>query len=496
MKNSFSHWTERFNSGQSIGQRIAHGGVRAIACIVMGLLLMANRPWPFAIEPLAGVIFLCVAAILMLRFHLRAVNPTPYSAPLAERLIWFGAMIAVAGVQLANLALAPENFERSGFLLLAPIAAQAMLISAMLGPSLGIIGLTMTVLLLGMTRVLPPELLTASWLSGAVAAHVVHPLRRRSDLLRAMSIQSATQGVIAGAMVAVVASSASPALEAAGWAVVAGVIATSIFWLGIAILEKLFGIVSDWTLLELCSPEQPLINQLCLRAPGTYAHSVTVGNLAEAAARAIGANAILCRTMAYYHDIGKANNPNYFIENQVGENIHDSLSPTLSAQVIVGHVREGVRLARQEGLPHILIDAIAQHHGTSLIRFFYHRACESQIAGEDLEHYFRYEGPKPQTKEIAILHLADMIEAASRTLHRGDDIASLIHGIVKRTQEDGQLDESNLTFRDVQTLESTFTASVVALRHDRLAYPEQKHDAEEGNAPDHDRQRAVTPRHI
>src|SRR5262249_55671188 len=159
------------------------------------------------------------------------------------------------------------------------------------------------------------------------------------------------------------------------------------------------------SLLELCSPEHPLLMELCLRAPGTHVHSLGVANLAEAAARAIGANPVLCRAMACFHDVGKMTRPRYFAENQAAENPHDDLSPTLSAKVIAAHVKDGLEMAKTNRLPKVLCDGIEQHHGTSLISYFYARAVEQGIApeGDEAASYFRYPGPKPQSKEAAIL---------------------------------------------------------------------------------------------
>jgi len=276
-----------------------------------------------------------------------------------------------------------------------------------------------------------------------------------------------------------------------GWAGLAAVVGLSIFWFGVALFERVYGIVSDWTLLELCSPENPLMRDLNLQAPGTYAHSVGVGNLAENAARQIGANAVLCRTMAYYHDIGKLSRPSYFVENQVGENVHDELAPSLSAKVISAHVKDGVEMGKKAGLPKTIIDGIEQHHGTSLITYFYHRALEDGADGDDLEERFRYAGPKPQSREAAILHLADMVEAASRSIRGKDKLEMAIRGLIDATRADGQLDECDLTFRDLQTVADSFVHSLGALRHERVSYPGQENDEPDEKAHGGDSERVA-----
>ena len=184
-------------------------------------------------------------------------------------------------------------------------------------------------------------------------------------------------------------------------------------------LENIFGITSSIKLLELSNPNQPLLRRLLLEAPGTYHHSIIVGNLAEAAAEAIGADGLLARVGAAYHDVGKVRRPYFFVENQLGgDNPHDRISPSLSTLIITSHVKEGIELAKQYKLPAVLTDFIKQHHGDDLVKFFYHKAVESDKDGSVEETDFRYPGPKPQSKETAIVMLADSVEAAVRSLSR------------------------------------------------------------------------------
>jgi putative nucleotidyltransferase with HDIG domain len=357
---------------------------------------------------------------------------------------------------------------------MAPLAAQAMLTAALIGPATGIVGLTLTVVLLALFGAVPTEMLAACWLAGAVGCHAVNRLKRRSDLFRALSVQVAVSVFLAAVTATIAEIPLQQALLGAAWAGLAAVVALSIFWFGVAVFERVFGIVSDWTLLELCSPESPLMHDLNLRAPGTYAHSVGVGNLAEDAARQIGANAVLVRAMAYYHDIGKLARPSFFVENQMGQNAHDEMPPSLSAKVIAAHVQDGVEMAQRAKLPRAIVDGIRQHHGTTLISFFYQRALRE--GGEEdpgLEERYRYDGPKPQTREAAILHLADMVEAASRTVRTKARLEDIVHGLIENTRADGQLDECDLTFRDLDTVRESFIRSLGAVRHERIAYPGQ-----------------------
>jgi len=452
----------------------------------MGVVLVLHRSWPVDLRIFGGVAAMSLAAGLFVRFHLRHTSIPLVRASVAERAIWATSILAVVGVQVGHLALDSQTLAKAGFLMTAPLVAQAMLVSGLFGPSVGLVALTITSLLLGFGGAMSADMTAAAWVAGAVGAHVVNPMKQRGDLFRAMGIQMGAQALLAVCLTAVMTDSVLTVLESAVWAGLAAIAALSIFWIGIALLERVFGIVSDWSLLELCSPEHPLLKDLCLRAPGTHVHSIGVANLSESAARCIGANPVLCRTMAYFHDVGKLARPSYFAENQRGDNPHDDLSPTLSAQIIVSHVKDGVEMAKAIRLPQIVIDGIEQHHGTSLVSFFYSRALDRGVATDDdrLAGFFRYAGPKPRTKECAILHLADQVEAVSRAVKRGEDMGEVVHRIVEASRSDGQLDDCDLSFRDLRAIESSFVASLKALRHERVAYPEQEVLAIDGDHND------------
>ncbi|MEM1116858.1 MAG: HDIG domain-containing metalloprotein [Bacteroidota bacterium] len=248
-------------------------------------------------------------------------------------------------------------------------------------------------------------------------------------------------------------------------------------------IERTFGVTTDMTLLELSDTNRTLLKELSLRAPGTFNHSLQVANLAEAAADAIGANALRARVGALYHDIGKMLKPEYFIENQQpGENPHEKLKPSMSALVIAAHVKEGVQLGREQGLPEVVVDFIASHHGTGLIEFFYRRAQE--LDGEEHvdEADYRYPGPRPQTNEQAIVMLADSVEAASRSLDKPTPrrLQSLLDGIFASRVADGQLDESALTFADLARIKDTFHGLLCGIYHFRVKYPDQDEGPEAG----------------
>ncbi len=269
----------------------------------------------------------------------------------------------------------------------------------------------------------------------------------------------------------------SDSLWRAGWGLMAG------FFLGgsLPFVENSFGIVTGISLLELGDITHPLLQELVRRAPGTHNHSITVGAIAESAAERIGAHALLVRIGAYFHDIGKMLKPHYFIENQIGgQNRHVNLAPAMSTLIIIGHVKDGVDLGRQHHLPEAIIDLIEQHHGTTLVEYFYHEAnrrCEGNPdAATVLESSFRYPGPKPQNKEAGILMVADAVESASRTLSEPTParIENLVRGLIEKRLEDGQFDECGLTLKEIGEIRESLIKSLIGIYHGRVKYPEQR----------------------
>jgi len=272
-----------------------------------------------------------------------------------------------------------------------------------------------------------------------------------------------------------------------------GIVTATIVGGALPMLENLFGITTDISWLEASDLNHPLLRRMTIEAPGTYHHSLVVANLAEAAAEAIGANATLCRVCSYFHDVGKLVKPEYFTENMSFErNPHDDLAPTMSALIIIAHVKEGVDLALKYRLNQRIIDIIQEHHGTSLVRYFYQRALQQQedaraggkimnIRKEDIpevqEESFRYSGPKPQTKESAIVSLADIVESASRSLEKPtpQKIEQLINELIEERIADGQLDECDLTLGEIRIIAERFRFTLMTMLHTRIAYP--KHES-------------------
>ncbi|MBI5191099.1 MAG: HDIG domain-containing protein [Nitrospirae bacterium] len=241
------------------------------------------------------------------------------------------------------------------------------------------------------------------------------------------------------------------------------------------LLESSFKVVTDISLLEYSDLNSPILKTLMVTAPGTYHHSVIIGSLAEAAAEAVNVNPLMARVAAYYHDIGKIKKPEYFIENQArGENRHDRLTPSMSSLIIASHVKDGVEMAREHKVPPQIVEIIQQHHGTSLMTYFYEKAREHEDhPGLVREEDYRYPGPKPQTRVAAIVMLADSVEAASRVLDNPTPqrIAALVDKLVKRIFEDGQLSECDLTLRDLTEITKSFNLLLSGIYHHRIDYP-------------------------
>ncbi|HJX97668.1 MAG TPA: HDIG domain-containing protein, partial [Chthoniobacterales bacterium] len=268
-----------------------------------------------------------------------------------------------------------------------------------------------------------------------------------------------------------------------------GIVTAMLVGGALPLLEHVFQITTDVSWLELSDLNHPLLRRMTMEAPGTYHHSLVVANLAESAAEKIGANATMCRVCAYFHDVGKLVKPQYFTENMsFDRNPHDDLAPSMSALIIISHVKEGVDLALKNKLNQHVIDIIQQHHGTSLVYYFYQRAIQQQedaraggkimnIREEDIpdveEESFRYPGPKPQTKESAIVSLADIVESASRSLEKPtpQKIEQLVNELIEERIADGQLDECDLTLGELRVIAARFRFTLATMLHTRIAYP-------------------------
>ncbi len=270
----------------------------------------------------------------------------------------------------------------------------------------------------------------------------------------------------------------------AGWGA-GGAVAVGFIMQGILpLIERLFHTATGMTLLDYGAATTPLLKRLAVEAPGTFNHSWQIGMLAEAAAQAIGANGLLCRVGSYYHDVGKLNKPRYFVENQA-ENVnqHKELSPTMSRMIIIGHVKDGLALLKEYKIPRVLHQFAATHHGTTLVEYFYREAArkESEEGRDVIETEFRYPGPKPRTKESAIVMLADAVESATRALAEPTPsrIENLVHELAMKRLLDGQFNDCDMTMRDLQQIENSLVKSLCGMYHGRIAYPKEEKQREE-----------------
>lgn len=330
------------------------------------------------------------------------------------------------------------------------------------------------------------SLLTGFWLSDALypvyafvgsltAAFSVIRCKRRSALLRGSFYVILANVVIV--LIILIAKNellTNRAWPAISFAIFSGIAVSSIVSVLLPFLEYAFKITTDISLLELLDLNQPLMKMLMINAPGTYHHSVIVGNLVESAAEAVGVNPLLARVSSYYHDIGKIKMPDYFVENQSNApSKHDKLTPHMSSMIISNHVKEGVELARQYKLPESVIDIISQHHGVALMTYFYEKAKGQEQEAEPLVDDYKYPGPKPQTRVAALVMMADAVEASSRVLHDPTParIAALVDKIINHIFLDGQLDECELTLKDISEIKRRFSYILTGIFHKRIDYP-------------------------
>ncbi|MCL4536653.1 MAG: HDIG domain-containing protein [Nitrospirae bacterium] len=312
------------------------------------------------------------------------------------------------------------------------------------------------------------------FIGSLTASFSVMRCRRRSALIKGGVYVSAVNIVTVGIILLLKGNLISPISPSSFlFAAISGIMVSATVSIMLPVIEYVFGTTTDISLVELLDLDQPLMRNLMIAAPGTYHHSVIVGNLAEAAAEAVGANPLLARVTAYYHDIGKMKMPEYFVENQAGMvSKHERLMPHMSSMILTSHVKEGVELARQYKLPRLVIDIIQQHHGTSLITYFYQKAIE-QASSVSQENY-RYPGPRPQTRVAALVMMADAVEAASRTLTEPTParISALVDRIINNIFLDGQIDECELTLKDISEVKKRFTYILTSIFHRRIEYPE------------------------
>lgn len=357
---------------------------------------------------------------------------------------------------------------------LMPLSAGAMLITLIMNPKLALIVNFILTFLIGMAIGIDDSMTAMMLISGSISTFTVMNSSQRyniffnsllAGIINVLTIISF--GLIKNAEIIDV-------LLKSGYGLLNGVFCAILTIGTLPLWENVFEVLTPLKLLELSNPNQPLLKKLLMETPGTYYHSVVAGNLSEAAAEAIGANPLIARAGAYYHDIGKLKRPYFFKENQFGmTNPHDKLNPTLSTLIITNHTKDGLALAEEYELPKEIKDIIIQHHGDTVLAFFYHKALQGENGKEVKIEDFRYKGPKPQTKEAAIVMLADSSEAAVRSIKEPNKgkIEDMVRKIINDRLEDGQLEECELTLKDLSIIANTFSNVLLGIFHDRIEYP-------------------------
>ena len=444
------------------------------------------------IERTTLTLILLIAVMIYVKHGLRNFHKRNRAIAITSVSILLNLLIIRLIMEIGDIALLNNRPSLSMLPYIAPYALAPMIVAVLVGAAPAVISALIIAVLFGIIQGNSVEFLLIAFLSGIVGSYIASNIRKRSMLVRAglmAGVSAATTGAFLGLVSSLsIGLIGQQAIIALIVGALSGVLAVGL----LPIFEQIFKVTTEITLLELTDFNHPLLHRMQMEAPGTYHHSLMVANLSENAAAAIGASPLLCRVCCLFHDIGKLVKPEYFTENQKGGiNPHEEKNPSMSALVIKAHVKEGVELARKHNLPRVIQDVIRQHHGTSLIQFFYYQAQQAQNKQTKQpfpekpgrqqetkkvdESTYRYDGPRPQFKESAIIFFADGVEAASRSLKKVSQpaIEELIDGMFKSRIEDGQLDECPLTFKELHEIRSSFTYTLLNMLHSRVEYPKE-----------------------
>ncbi|WP_171026086.1 MULTISPECIES: HDIG domain-containing metalloprotein [unclassified Clostridium] len=423
----------------------------------------------------AGIALLVIVMVLLMMQYLRAFETKVLTS--IPKLIMTG--LTLVFTLLISLLISTINPR------LAPISTCALLLTLLVGPRMALVinffASIMAAMMLsggnGLMTITTLGILISAMLSGMAGVFILRRnIRERSGLIIAGLGAGVINALVVIALGLITTSNLKEVLIGGLWSLGSGILSAVLCLGTLPVWETVFDVVTPTKLLELANPNHPLLRRLLLEAAGTYHHSIIVGNLAERAADAVGADMMLTRTGAFFHDIGKLSAPYFFKENQVGSvNPHDGLAPEVSASILTAHTRDGLALAQQFKLPKAIGDIILQHHGTTLTGYFYATACKAAADPALVdERDFRYSGPKPQTREAGIIMLADTVEAAVRSLEKPTQgqVEEMIRRLVREKLMDGQLDECDLTLRDLDTICEVFVRALKGIYHERVAYPQ------------------------
>ena len=447
--------------------------------LIAGLIAALSIQVTFGIEELAGGFL--IACLLLFILYRDIMRYKPAYIKKYNMLLLLGIMLIstlligrLFAYLLQSLSKGLEFKAMDSAVFGIPIPAGAMLVSLLFDFHTAII-FSFTVSLLTGLWLHDASFTIYAFVGSITAAFSVIRCKKRSSLLKAggfvIAINVLTAIILLLFRGELFTAKTFPSII---FAALGGLGVTAIVSLLLPLLEYSFTVTTDISLLELLDLDQPIMKTLMVTAPGTYHHSVIVGNLVEAAAEAVGANPLLARVTAYYHDIGKVKMPDYFVENQSGSiSKHEKLTPHMSSMIIINHVKEGIELAKQYKLPEPIIDIIGQHHGNMLVSYFYQKAKDQKEDITPVEEDYRYHGPKPQTRVAALVMMADAVEAASKVLTDPTParIASLVDRIINHIFLEGQLDECELTLKDIHEVKTRFTYILTGILHKRIDYP-------------------------
>ena len=454
------------------------------------------------IERLTLTAILIIVTFVYIKEGLSEVHKRNRAIAITAVSILLNLLIIRIIMEIGESAFADTRPSLSMLPYVAPYALAPILVAVLVGGAPAVLSALIVSVIFGIIQDNSVEFILIAFLSGVIGGYISNNIRKRSKLVRAGLIAGITAGLAGAAIGLLSGFSLSLIGQQTIVALMVGLL-TGVLAVGLLpIFEQLFKITTEITLLELTDFNHPLLRRMQIEAPGTYHHSLMVANLSENAAAAIGASPLLCRVCCLFHDIGKLVKPEYFTENQRDRsNPHDEKNPSMSALVIKAHVKEGVEMARKEKLPRVITDVIRQHHGTTLIQYFYHQAQEKEkqsntslsqaekvtdkkdreeSAKKVDESTYRYDGPKPEFKESAIIFFADSVEAASRSLRKVSqhNVEELIDTIFKNRIEDGQLDKCPLTFHELNLIRKSFIYTVLNMQHARIEYPKSKSEEE------------------
>ncbi len=422
---------------------------------------------------ISGRILISLILVLLLGFYFYKYQPDIWDDNSKLLLIELLIFIVVVLAKILTL------FHNPFVDYMVPTAMASILLTILIGSDTALITTLFISLLIAPIYDMNFNIVLTSFLAGLIGIFSVSKVKARGDIIRAgLNVSFILVFLIGGLSLLKQNQDWSNLIWSVGGGIINGLLVGVLANGLLPYLEDLFNMTSSVKLLELSNPSQPILKRMLVEAPGTYHHSIIVGNLAETAAEDVGADSLLARAAAYYHDIGKLKRPYFFSDNQFGgENPHDKTSPNLSALIIKSHVKDGVELAGENGLPSKITDIIKQHHGTNLISYFYQQALQDNKHDDIEKKDFRYDGPKPQSREAAIIMLADITEAAIRSKNfnknNHDRIEGFVRGLVKDKLIENQLDQSNLTLTDLDTIVKSFVKVLTGIYHQRVEYPEK-----------------------